>query len=77
MLYGHVCIFVLFSPFVIRTFTGSFLTPWYLNLVLLLHLLNCISLLFLIFFNTSTASPRHIRGCCLILERRYGFRAGA
>ena len=21
--------------------------------------------------------PRYIRGCCLMLERRYGFRAGA
>jgi len=27
--------------------------------------------------NTSTAGPRYIRGCCLMLERRYGFRAGA
>jgi len=24
-----------------------------------------------------TASPRYIRGCCLMLERWYGFRAGA
>jgi len=24
-----------------------------------------------------TAGPRYIRGCCLMLERRYGFRAGA
>ena len=28
-------------------------------------------------FYTSTAGPRYIRGCCLMLERRYGFRAGA
>jgi len=27
-------------------------------------------------FNTSTAGPRYICGCCLMLERRYGFRAG-
>jgi len=26
---------------------------------------------------TSTAGPRYIRGCCLMLERRYGFRADA
>jgi len=26
---------------------------------------------------TSTAGPRYIRGCCLMLERQYGFRAGA
>ena len=24
-----------------------------------------------------TAGPRYIRGCCLMLKRRYGFRAGA
>jgi len=24
-----------------------------------------------------TAGPRYIRGCCLMLERRCGFRAGA
>jgi len=28
-------------------------------------------------FNSSIASPRYIRGCCLMLERQYGFRAGA
>jgi len=27
--------------------------------------------------NYLTAGPRYIRGCCLMLERRYGFRAGA
>jgi len=27
--------------------------------------------------NTSTAGPRYIRGYCLTLERRYGFRADA
>jgi len=27
--------------------------------------------------NSLTAGPRYIRGCCLTLERRYGFRAGA
>jgi len=27
--------------------------------------------------NSLIASPRYIRGCCLMLERRYGFRAGA
>jgi len=26
--------------------------------------------------NTSTASPRYIRGSCLMLECRYGFRQG-
>jgi len=28
-------------------------------------------------FNTSATGPRYIRGCCLMLERQYGFRAGA
>ena len=26
--------------------------------------------------NTSTAGPRYIRDCCLMLARRYGFRGG-
>jgi len=28
-------------------------------------------------FNYLTAGPRYTRGCCLMLERPYGFRAGA
>jgi len=27
--------------------------------------------------NYLTAGPRYIRGCCLMLEHQYGFRAGA
>jgi len=29
------------------------------------------------YINSLTAGPRYIHGCCLMLERRYGFRAGA
>jgi len=28
-------------------------------------------------FNSLIAGPRYIRGCCLMLERQYGFCAGA
>jgi len=31
----------------------------------------------LVVFIYLTVGPRYIRGCCLMLERRYGFRAGA
>jgi len=40
------------------------------KLVAFLVFINCL-------INSLTASPRYIRGCCLMLERRYGFRAGA
>jgi len=29
------------------------------------------------YFNSLIAGPRYIRGCCLMLERRYDIRAGA
>jgi len=41
------------------------------------HLVGGANCSYLAMFNTSTAGPRYIRGCCLMLERRYGFCAGA